>query len=127
MIERFNVITIKSDGRYSYNAVMKIISLKYVKFQNVLSFRHCMIKSFDRFEDKCSKTWPLVATSIFFEDNVKARIYRKDMSDDVCGNEHWMQDYYTTIPVIACTFPRQEVMICRLKNNHTFIWIKEKS
>ena len=107
---------------------MKIISLTYVKFQNVLSFRHCMIKSFDRFEDKMLKDMAFNSDiNLFFEDNVKARIYRKNMSDDVCGNEHWMQDYYTTIPVIACTFPRQEVMICRLKNNHTFIWIKEKS
>ena len=55
MIGILLVIKIKSDGYYDYNAIIKNLSVKHMKFQNVLNFRHCIIKSFDIFKDEILK------------------------------------------------------------------------
>ena len=128
LAEQFIVIKIKPDGHCGFNSIMKILTLKNVKFKNVLSFRICISKLFDQFKEQLLKdmAFKSVMKKKVFEDKLKARIYRQGMSEYGCGKDHWMQDY-TTIPVIACMFPGQKFMTYCPKNNHTSIWIKERN
>ena len=108
LAEQFIVIKIKPDGHCGFNSIMKILTLKNVKFKNVLSFRICISKLFDQFKEQLLKdmAFKSVMKKKVFEDKLKARIYRQGMSEYGCGKDHWMQDY-TTIPVIAGMFPGQ--------------------
>ena len=122
----FKVINMKPNGHCGFNAIMKVIPLKYGSFHNVVEFRKSIYHSFDKFKSNCFKlmSFKSVNKKILFENKIKQRIYIENMSESTCAYGKWLQDY-TVVPIIACMFPDTKFMIYCPNNNQTSVWIKE--
>ena len=109
----FKVINMKPNGHCGFNAIMKVIPLKYGSFHNVVEFRKSVYHSFE-----------CVNKKILFENKIRQRIYIENMLESTCAYGNWLQDY-TVVPIIACMFPDTKFMIYCPNNNQTSVWIKE--